>query len=96
MRSRRGVLIREWFIWQRGTHWFEDTLLHPFAPITIAALLVALVLMFPFQAANILGDPPPRLDLLDLDFSASLFQRVAHAGPDEVVERVVLEPRCSK
>jgi len=72
-----GVLIRQWFIRQRGKQWFEDTLLPRFAPITIAALLVTLVLIFAFQADNILGKPLHVLliaipILLQVYFNASL------------------------
>ncbi|MCS6294791.1 MAG: ACR3 family arsenite efflux transporter [Nitrospira sp.] len=72
-----GVLIRQWFINQRGKTWFEDTLLPQFAPITIAALLVTLVLIFAFQADNILGKPLHVLliaipILLQVYFNASL------------------------
>jgi ACR3 family arsenite transporter len=72
-----GVLIRHWFIHQRGTRWFEDTLLPRFAPITIAALLITLVLIFAFQAENILGKPFHVLliaipILLQVYFNASL------------------------
>ena len=52
-----GVLLRNWFIRQRGQRWFEQTLLPRFAPLTIAALLITLVLIFAFQADNILGKP---------------------------------------
>jgi len=72
-----GVLIRQWFIRQRGKVWFEDTLLPGFAPITIAALLVTLVLIFAFQADNILSKPLHVLliaipILLQVYFNASL------------------------
>lgn len=52
-----GVLIRQWFIRNRGEQWFEDALLPRFAPITMAALLITLVLIFAFQADNIVGNP---------------------------------------
>lgn len=52
-----GILLRNWFIGQRGRRWFEETLLPRFAPVTIAALLITLVLIFAFQADNILGKP---------------------------------------
>jgi ACR3 family arsenite transporter len=52
-----GVFLRNWFIGQRGKQWFEDSLLPRFAPVTIAALLITLVLIFAFQADNILGKP---------------------------------------
>jgi ACR3 family arsenite transporter len=72
-----GVLIRQWCIRQRGKPWFEDTLLPRFAPTTIAALLVTLVLIFAFQADNILGKPLHVLliaipILLQVYFNASL------------------------
>lgn len=50
-----GVMLRHWFIAQRGQAWFEDRLLPRFAPITILALLAMLVLLFAFQADNITG-----------------------------------------
>ena len=72
-----GILIRQWFIRQRGKQWFEDRVLPRFAPITIAALLVTLVLIFAFQADNILGKPLHVLliaipILLQVYFNASL------------------------
>jgi ACR3 family arsenite transporter len=50
-----GLVLRHWFIAQRGRAWFEDRLLPRFAPITILALLAMLVLLFAFQADNITG-----------------------------------------
>ena len=50
-----GVLLRAWFVHSRGRSWFEETLLPKFAPVTIAALLATLVLIFAFQADNITG-----------------------------------------
>ncbi|MFN7951367.1 MAG: ACR3 family arsenite efflux transporter [bacterium] len=44
----RAVLIRS-----RGKEWFEDRFLPRFAPITIVALLLTLVLIFAFQAENL-------------------------------------------
>ena len=72
-----GVLIRQRFIRQRGKTWFEDTLLPRFAPVTIIALLVTLILIFAFQADNILGKPLHVLliaipILLQVYFNASL------------------------
>ena len=52
-----GVLLRNWFVRRGGQRWFEQTLLPRFAPLTIAALLITLVLIFAFQADNILGKP---------------------------------------
>jgi ACR3 family arsenite transporter len=50
-----GALLRRWFIRRHGRTWFEHTLLPRFAPVTIGALLATLVLIFAFQAENILG-----------------------------------------
>ena len=50
-----GSILRRWWIGQRGKAWFEETLLPRFAPVTIAALLATLVLIFAFQADNITG-----------------------------------------
>ena len=47
-----GALLRHWFI-RRGRAWFEDVVLPRFAPISMAALLATLVLIFAFQAENI-------------------------------------------
>lgn len=48
-----GTILRKWFISTRGKKWFEHSLLPRFAPVTIAALLATLVLIFAFQADNI-------------------------------------------
>ena len=48
-----GVVSRVAFTRAKGTEWFERRLLPRFAPITIAALLATLVLIFSFQADNI-------------------------------------------
>ena len=50
-----GVLLRHWLIRNHGKTWFEDILLPRFAPVTIGALLATLILIFAFQAENILG-----------------------------------------
>jgi ACR3 family arsenite transporter len=50
-----GVLLRQWFIRNHSKAWFENTLLPRFAPVTIAALLATLVVIFAFQAENISG-----------------------------------------
>jgi ACR3 family arsenite transporter len=52
-----GVLLRQWFVRTRGVTWFESELLPRFAPISMLALLDTLVLIFAFQADNILGKP---------------------------------------
>lgn len=52
-----GTLLRLYFIRSRGKEWFERELLPRFAPLTIAALLATLTLIFAFQADNITGRP---------------------------------------
>ena len=52
-----GVLLRAWLVKSRGRAWFEQTLLPQFAPVSMLALLATLVLIFAFQAGNILGKP---------------------------------------
>lgn len=52
-----GTVLRSWLIQQRGDAWFEQTFLPRFAPLTISALLLTLILIFAFQADNILGKP---------------------------------------
>ena len=52
-----GAVLRGWFIRQQGNRWFEETLLPRFASVTISALLITLVLIFAFQADNIIGKP---------------------------------------
>jgi arsenite transporter len=52
-----GSVLRAYFIRARGRAWFEKQLLPRFAPISIAALLTTLILIFAFQADNILGKP---------------------------------------
>ena len=48
-----GVALRHWFIRRHGRDWFETVLLPRFAPVSMAALLATLVLIFAFQAGNI-------------------------------------------
>lgn len=50
-----GALLRRFLIRRHGQTWFEGVLLPKFAPVTIAALLATLVLIFAFQADNITG-----------------------------------------
>ncbi|MBK7927640.1 MAG: ACR3 family arsenite efflux transporter [Bryobacterales bacterium] len=50
-----GVLARHWLIGRHGAAWFEQQLLPRFAPVSMAALLATLVLIFAFQADNITG-----------------------------------------
>ena len=48
-----GTVLRHWFIRRHGADWFEQTLLPRLAPVSMAALLATLVLIFGFQADNI-------------------------------------------
>ena len=48
-----GVVLRKWFMRTKGRAWFEEVLLPRFAPVSMAALLATLVLIFAFQAENI-------------------------------------------
>jgi len=48
-----GVALRLWFVRRHGVEWFQDIVLPRFAPLSMAALLVTLVLIFGFQADNI-------------------------------------------
>ncbi|MEW6545230.1 MAG: ACR3 family arsenite efflux transporter [Nitrospirota bacterium] len=50
-----GALLRGWLVRRHGRHWFEQVLLPRFAPVTVAALLATLVLIFGFQAGNVTG-----------------------------------------
>ena len=50
-----GALLRFMLVGKRGRAWFEGVLLPKFAPVTIAALLGTLALIFAFQADNITG-----------------------------------------
>lgn len=49
-----GALLRRWFVRRRGAEWFERTLLPRFSPVSMGALLATLVLIFGFQAENIM------------------------------------------
>jgi arsenite transporter len=50
-----GVLLRNWFVSRHGLKWFDEILMPRFAPVSMAALLLTLVLIFGFQADNITG-----------------------------------------
>jgi len=52
-----GYLSRKWIIAANGEQWFRDRFLHLLTPITIAALLVTLVLLFSFKGNVILSNP---------------------------------------
>ncbi|HTT68376.1 MAG TPA: ACR3 family arsenite efflux transporter [Gemmatimonadales bacterium] len=50
-----GTALRAALIRWRGAPWFEGSLLPRLAPLTLAALVVTVVLIFSFQADNITG-----------------------------------------
>ena len=52
-----GTALRIWLVQRYGKTWFEQTCLPRFAPVTIVSLLLTLVLIFAFQADNIVGKP---------------------------------------
>ena len=52
-----GLVLRHWLIARSGAGRFEREILPRFAPISMAALLATLVLIFAFQADNITSKP---------------------------------------
>lgn len=52
-----GVTLRLALIHSKGQEWFEKAFLPRFQPVAVTALLATLVLIFAFQADNILGHP---------------------------------------
>jgi ACR3 family arsenite transporter len=52
-----GFVLRHWLIARGGVRWFEQDLLPRFAPVSVLALLATLVLIFAFQAGNIISKP---------------------------------------
>ncbi len=52
-----GIVLRRWLMAARGRAWFEETLLPRFGPVSMAALLATLVLIFAFQSQNITTRP---------------------------------------
>jgi len=52
-----GTLCRRLLIARRGPAWFEERFLPRFQPVAVTALLATLVLIFAFQADNLLGRP---------------------------------------
>lgn len=48
-----GFLTRKGLLKSHGTEWFEKSFLPRFQPVTVAALLATLVLIFAFQAENL-------------------------------------------
>ena len=52
-----GYFSRKWIIAAKGETWFKDKFLHVLTPITIAALLITLVLLFSFKGEVIAANP---------------------------------------
>lgn len=52
-----GWLANRWLIRTRGEAWFKSTFLPALKPLSIAALLVTLILLFAFQGEQILANP---------------------------------------
>lgn len=52
-----GVIVRTLLVRAHGREWFEVHFLPRFQPVAVTALLATLVLIFAFQADNILGRP---------------------------------------
>ena len=52
-----GFLSRRWIIAKRGEVWFRERFLRLLTPVTIAALLLTLVLLFSFKGDVILASP---------------------------------------
>ena len=52
-----GVVIRQWLVRTRGSRLVRAAFLPRFQPVAITALLVTLVLIFAFQADNLLNRP---------------------------------------
>ncbi|MGI9303538.1 MAG: ACR3 family arsenite efflux transporter [Gammaproteobacteria bacterium] len=52
-----GYLSRKWLIASKGTTWFREQFLRYLTPLTIAALLTTLVLLFSFKGETIVQNP---------------------------------------
>ena len=52
-----GAALRRWLVRRYGTAWLERSFLPAMQPVTIAALLATLVLIFAFQADSLLSNP---------------------------------------
>jgi ACR3 family arsenite transporter len=52
-----GVLSRYWIFHNKGRRWFEEKFLRYLSPISIAALLLTLVLLFAFKGELIVNNP---------------------------------------
>ena len=52
-----GYASRKWIISARGEQWFKETFLRFLTPVTIAALLITLILLFSFKGETIVQNP---------------------------------------
>ena len=52
-----GYSSRKWIIAARGERWFRETFLRYLTPVTIAALLITLILLFSFKGETIVQNP---------------------------------------
>jgi ACR3 family arsenite transporter len=52
-----GYLSRKWIVKSKGLEWFNTKFLHRLTPVSIAALLATLVLLFSFKGEIIVGYP---------------------------------------
>ena len=52
-----GYYSRKWIIAKKGFKWFEERFLHYLMPVSIAALLLTLVLLFSFKGELIINQP---------------------------------------
>jgi ACR3 family arsenite transporter len=52
-----GYCVRRWIIKSKGEEWFRQKFLHILSPITMAALLLTLVLLFSFKGEVIISKP---------------------------------------
>ncbi|MGF1537050.1 MAG: ACR3 family arsenite efflux transporter [Elainellaceae cyanobacterium] len=52
-----GVVSRTWILRHKGKAWFDNVFLRYLSPVSIAALLITLVLLFSFKAELIVSNP---------------------------------------
>ncbi|OGB86761.1 arsenical-resistance protein [candidate division WOR-1 bacterium RIFCSPLOWO2_02_FULL_46_20] len=52
-----GYFSRQWLIAKKGFKWFEEVFIHYLTPVSIAALLFTLVLLFSFKGQLIIDNP---------------------------------------
>ena len=52
-----GYFSRKWILQAKGQEWFDEKFLHYLTPVSIAALLATLVLLFSFKGETILQNP---------------------------------------